>query len=204
MKAITFAAVLGMVMASGLSHASISIFSGPGNISGDENVLFNDNGLVTTGTTINGELNQSGTIVDFFGAGKSISGNGGQATIQAPSGGSLSALQIALHDRQSTFTSLVYNLNAKESGNVTFNISDASTGSVLSQTFSLDKNGENYFRIVADGSSKISLAGFSSTAELGDVKQVRIGGVAPVPEPASILTIGGGVLAFMRRRRKNA
>lgn len=193
-----------MVMLSGLTHASISIFSGPGNIFGDENVLFNDSSLVSTGTTINGKLNQSGTIVDFFGAGKSISGNGGQATIQASSGGSFSALQVALHNRQSTFTSLIYNLNAKENGNVTFNIDDASTGSVFTQTFSLDKNGENYFRIVADGNSKISLAGFNSTAELGDVKQVRIGGVAPVPEPATILAIGGGMLAFVRRRKKNA
>ena len=202
MKITTVAALAGLALCSTVAQAEIVILQGPGNVAGDENVLFNGTGLIDTGVLVQGRTNQSSSIVNFFDAGTILTTPGnGQARIEAQTG-TFGALSIALNEPLSTYTSLILNINAAADGQVTFNIGDVSDGSVLSQTFDVDKSGQNFFRIVASGDSRINLTSLTTTVGIQDIKQVRLGGAQAVPEPTTLAGIGVAALALLRRKKK--
>lgn len=183
-----------------VAHADIVIINHPGNVFGDENVLYNEGSILDNGTTVQGITNKTDTIVDFFGAGEDLNTpSKGQARIEA-NDGSFDALSIQLHEPNTAYTSLILNLNALDDGQVTFNVHPVGE-STFTQTFDLDKHGENFFRIIATNGESISLTDFTTTVGLADVRQVRIGFGEPVPEPATLGALGLGALGLIRRRR---
>lgn len=193
--------------------ADIVITPGPGNFFGDENVLYNLPTLLDGGPVVQGATNQSHTIVDFSGAGESlVTPSLGQARIEGADG-TFTTLTIALHSAQTTFKTLIFNLdvcNRQGDGEVTINVAVDGDG-IKSQTFSLDENGQNFFRIAAVDGQEIASVSFASTVQLCDIAQVRIGGIddaapppTPVPLPASAIS-GGALLvaaAIIRRLRR--
>jgi len=56
------------------------------------------------------------------------------------------------------------------------------------------------YDVVGTGSDTASFAGYAFWAGTG-LDDVKLTAAAPVPEPASILAISGGLLAFLRRRK---
>lgn len=202
MKVTHLATVIAGVLSAAAANASITIYQGPGNVQGDENILFHGSGLIDEGLLVSGKTNQTGQVLNFFNAGTVLQADGGQAKLSAKTG-TFDNLSIAWANPSSSYSSLILNINAVNNGTVTFNVADLASGSgSYKQSFNLDKNGENFFRIVADGNSKISLTTLSTSVGIQDIKQVRIGGAQAVPEPASMAALGIGALGLLRRRKK--
>lgn len=191
--AVAFAAVA-------YSHAAIIIMTG--NSPGDtENVLFDVN--QPTGFRQVGTTNQTNSIVNFDGQELlDASGSQGQARLEAVDGG-FTELCIDLDDPLLGYTRIILNLNATADGSVTFTASDM-FGSDVMGTFALRGSGENFFTVYATNGSLIDSLCFTTTVDLQDVRQVRLGGVQAnaIPGPAALLPFAVG-LASMRRRRRS-
>lgn len=167
-------------------RADIMIVPGPGNVPGDENVLFNEGSLVGTGNPVQGITNTSGFVVNFLGLETLTTPAAGQARITAETG-TFDDLTISLDVLNGVFTSLIFNLNADADGQATVDVTEPDA-SVTSLTFDIDENGENFVVITAINGQSMSSVHISSTAQLEDIRQIRIGGA--VPEPASLALVG--------------
>jgi hypothetical protein len=197
---LSLVAVLGV---SGSALADIQIIDHPGNVFGDENVLYNEGALADNGLLVQGITNQTDTVVDFFNAGEDLTTpSKGQARIEGSDGG-LDAMTIQLHQPNATFTSLILNLNAVANGQVTFNVHPFGEAT-FTQTFDIDKHGQNFFRILTSNNESITSVDFTTTVDLQDVRQVRIGQAQAVPEPASCAVLGLGFVGLLKRRKAKA
>jgi hypothetical protein len=174
--------------------AAITVEVGPGNIWGDEIVLLDNAGLLDSGPLVQGITNQSGLIVDFYGAGEDlILPSGGQARLEAMDG-ALSALTISYHDPLLRFTSVIINPDAADIGSIEFFADGSSLGS-----FDLDDTGQNFFRVVASGGDSFDELSFVTSVDVVDLKQPRVGAV---PEPATLGVLALGALGLFKARRR--
>lgn len=195
------------------ARAGIIFIVGPGNIPGDENVLFKQTGLVSSGAVVQGLTSSTGLIVSFESDDQLFVSARGQARIEGP----FDSLRIYLDDDAASFTSLMFNLDAAANGFVTITVYPWNSSSVNP----LDKSGQNFFQIIATGGDRMTKVSFISNVGIDDIGQVRIGGAGipltatstaggpePVPEPGSLLLLGSGLAVFgllgrWRRRPKH-
>ena len=197
--------LLPFAMAAVSVKADTVITADPGNLPGDQNVLFNQTSLIGTGTTVQGATNQTGTVFDFTSGTTLDTPAKGQARVAA-STGTFETLTITPHSAKEVFTTIIFNPDATANGSITITANRLGKSSV-SQTLDLSKNGQNYFRVLASNGDELTGVSFTSTVGLSDVSQVRIGGITAVPVPASIwgglvlLSAGG---AWRLRRRATA
>jgi hypothetical protein len=171
----------------------------------DENILFNEPGLISTGNPVTGITNQSGFIYAFGSNETLTTPSAGQARIEAVNN-PFNLLTIA-GVTNNIFESAIFNLNAATTGTVIITVTNQ-LGQVEVQQFTVDPNGENFFTLTTDLAQSIASISISG-ASLNDVRQIRIGGSAnrtTVPEPSTLLLLGSGFLAlgmvsFSRSRR---
>jgi predicted dehydrogenase len=200
MRVSLFASIAGLAILSVAAQAQVNFFDGPGgNIDTNYNILFNEDGLINEGFMIQGITNTDNIIVNFWSDTSLTATVSGATGFGATGGGTFDNVEITLDDPSLWFTNVMFSVNAEEAGTITLSVeTDQGT---FTQDFALTGNGREWFRIVADHDVQITSASFVADVGIEDVRHVRAG---IVPEPATLLGLGLGAAALLRRKRKQA
>ncbi len=200
-------AVFGIVSVfAGTAKADIVVVKGVNN-QGTDNVLLNP---ATDVLTVTGTVGQNNLLVNFTSnsGSKLLNANpSGQATVSGGTGNvNFTQLSFGLANND-TFTRAVFNINANADGSVLIHVEGVNiNGGFFEDDFTVDANGQNFFTVTAINGqlmTSISLTAIGTTFE--DVRQVRLGGsevAETVPEPASMVLLGTGLLGAAASVRK--
>jgi hypothetical protein len=219
------AALLGLALLPGPCRADFVVLAGNDPQPDQENILLNDDQV---GTTISGFTNTTNREVTFTSAQFLAAPSNGQARVEARESNDInspqlaidSAIAVALADPGLGFDSLVFNAfiggGLGEDGTLSIEVFGVDAGNnPISELFTTDDqgdpltlgNGSNFYTIVASAGQRITSVVITPTqGSYADLRQVRLGGIRPIPEPASIALVGmglAGMLAVARRRRRD-
>jgi len=166
--------------------------------SNEENILLNSG---ATGVTVFGLTNQTQLQVQFSSTTDTlVEPSSGQARVEALDG---LVNNITISIPNGTFSDVILNpFFGSGTADVTVVTSNNQT---FTFSYSLS-NGENFLTIVADPGTRIFSVTVSAPGGFTDLRQPRISGAeANVPEPATMLLFGSGLLglgaAFRKIRR---
>lgn len=190
----------------------IFYFNDPGALQPAENLLFNDPSLTLTGLTVQGLTNTTGTLIDITGQ-ETLVGDGGQARVLTNDNG-FQWLLIEPNAVGTLFSEFEANLllysppGPPPSGTVTVQVTN-NFGAVETSSYTVG-TGQNYFSLLAIDPQLIRSVLITSTLDLADIRQIRVGGIETpgtpppptVPEPATMGLFGLGLLAVGRRLRR--
>jgi len=183
---------VGLFLLLGCGALNASIIFEPGNHPGfdEENVLFNQNGLILgPALTVTGEI-ESEYVISFTSNENLFTPSIGQARVAAQDG-AFSQLGISLG--ANVFTDIIFNLNTDNStpGVATITVTEVA-GPGATFLFPVAQ-GQNFLTITDTDGGFLKLVGISSTVDVNDIRQTRISGAGAVPEPATCMLFAMGL-----------
>lgn len=192
------------------ARADLIITLGRSDFQPDENLLFNGDGLIDQGMTVQGRTNNTHEVFNITGHEELVTPSGGQARVDATADSELDYALIDALRPSVYFTEFEANLHVGGRTSGHFTVTGCNQFAVCeSATFALG-SGENAFSVASVNGQLIDTVQFQSTVEVDDIRQIRLGGVqelqAPpqqVSEPGVLALMGLGLvgLAAYRRRR---
>jgi hypothetical protein len=194
------------------ASASVTInYSNAGSLD-DGNIVFNGPGTSNVDPVI-GRIGGTNFLYGFDSSELLKADANGQARVEAVDGSYVDLSFFSLDGN--VFTSAIFNLQVydpqgqekPQDGQVTFTIGLVGQPDFI-QTFDVSKNGQNFFTILSANGDQINKVSFTTTTQLADLRQLRIGGTTTpgtpeVPEPASMGLMGlglSGILLLVRKR----
>jgi hypothetical protein len=189
-----------LALAASPASATIQFFTGPGSVQPDENVLLNKG---TTGLTVFGDTNQSGTGVTFEGLEDLTLPANGQARVEALDGG-FQWLSFYLTDPLLAFGEVEFNIDASVDGSGTVTFFDQ-FGNDFANAITLSGSGQNFFSARGIDGQLITRVLIETGEDMADVQQVRLGPVSAIPEPQvwALMVAGFGLVGWQLRRRRS-
>ena len=176
---------------------SVTIIVGNNPQQNEENILLNSG---TTGSPVFGLTNQTNLQVAFSSTTDTlVEPSSGQARVEALDG---LVNNITISIPNGTFGDIILN---PFSGSGTADVMIVTANNeVFSFSYTLT-NGQNFLTIVANPGTQIFSVTINATAGFTDLRQPRISGAAAngsVPEPATMLLFGSGLLGLGAVARK--
>jgi hypothetical protein len=187
----------------------VFFFNNPGAVQPEENLLFNDPNLVMTGLTVQGVTNNTATLIDITGQ-ETLVADGGQARVLTNDNG-FQWLLIEPDAVGTLFSEFEANLilysppGPPPSGTVTVWVTN-NFGVTEHDSYTVGA-GQNFFSLLAIDPQLIRSILITSTLDLSNIRQIRLGGIQTpenpptVPEPATMALFGFGLVLAGRRLR---
>ena len=195
-------AAAAVLVGAGASTAAVIVEPGNRSSATDAVVQFNDFPKNQSGPTVRGATNVDAVAFDFASTRSLATQGRGQARVEAGAG-LIPDLLIGPSDPATTFDAISFNLRAAGDGSVAFTVGLLGGGE-FTTVEPLRGNGQNRFTIFADAGELFRSVRLAPTVGLEDVRQVRVGGVAAVPEPAALGLAALGAAGLLGRRRATA
>ena len=202
LTAIVFTGVFAL-LAPSLSRANAIFTLGNNPQPNEQNVLLNKG---STGTTITGATNLTGTTVLFSSTQTLTEPSNGQARIEATNGTSQIGLtNVDFNLTGTTFTDAIFNMGV--TGTIGVSGGTATIGALTNDglfTFqTVLGNGSNFLTITTSGGEFLESISISYSDPLGftDLRQVRISGIPDTGSTAALLALGLVALFGARRFR---
>jgi hypothetical protein len=213
-RAVTLLVMLLLVGTASKAEAAIIFSLSQGSIQPDENVVFNETGLISgPALTVTGATNNTGLLVSFTGQENLITPSGGQARVASADGNGFSTLTIDFVDPALYFSEFEANVRIFSQTSGTGTALACDQFSVCSTfTFAL-ASGENFFVLSVLSPQLLNTVTISSAPiAMMDIRQVRVSAaqcsatspcrVTTVPEPAMLALLGLALTAGAARLRR--